>query len=59
LVNADAAALFAFVLVVVALVALFAAEPDVVTRCAKSCFADDQPTVRVAALFADFITEDF
>ena len=54
LVNADAATLFAFVLV-----ALFATEPDVVTRRAKSCFAEDQLPVRVTALFADFIMEDF
>jgi cbb3-type cytochrome oxidase subunit 1 len=54
LVTEDAAVLFPF-----ALVALFAIEPDVVTRCAKSRFADDQLPVRVAALLADFITEDF
>jgi hypothetical protein len=54
LVRADAATLFVLVPVV-----LFTTEPDVVTRCAKSCFAGDQLPVRVAALFADFITEDF
>jgi hypothetical protein len=54
LVVDDAANLFAFVLAVG-----LAAEPDVVTRCAKSRFADDQLLVRVAALFADFITVDF
>ena len=53
-VDEDAATLLAFVLV-----ALFATEPDVVTRCAKSCFAGDQLPVRVAALLANFITEDF
>lgn len=52
--SEDAATLFLFVLT-----ALFAIEPDVVTRFAKSCFAVDQLLVRVAALFADFITEDF
>jgi len=54
LVNEDAAILFVF-----ALAALFATEPEVVTRRAKSCFAADQLPIRVAALFADFITEDF
>jgi hypothetical protein len=53
-VDEDAATLLAFVFV-----ALFATEPDVVTRCAKSCFAGDQLPVRVAALLANFITEDF
>jgi hypothetical protein len=38
---------------------LFAADPEVVTRRAKSCFAVDQLSVRVAALFADLITGDF
>ena len=52
-VNTDPT-LFAFVLA-----PLLATEPAVVTRCAKSCFADDQLPVRAAALFADFITGDF
>ena len=53
-VSEKAAALFLLVPT-----ALFAIEPDVVARFAKSCFAIDQLLVRVAALFADFITEDF